>query len=83
MHPCLPSSGTRSRGGPARPFPSNHWDTSTMSEHGTTDLFRLYLDEVGRHPLLTKDGTELFHAYGAGVPGPDDRWGCRMRGSTP
>jgi hypothetical protein len=25
-----------------------------MSEHETTDLFRLYLDEVGRHPLLTK-----------------------------
>jgi hypothetical protein len=24
----------------------------------------------GRHPLLTKqDGIELFHAYGAGVPG--------------
>jgi hypothetical protein len=29
-------------------------DAGTMSEHETTDLFRLYLDEVGRHPLLTK-----------------------------
>jgi hypothetical protein len=25
-----------------------------MSEHERTDLFRLHLDEVGRHPLLTK-----------------------------
>jgi RNA polymerase sigma factor (sigma-70 family) len=34
----------------------------------TTDLFRLYLDEVGRHPLLTKeDEIELSQAYEAGL----------------
>ena len=32
------------------------------------DLFRLYLDEVGRHPLLTKDDEiELSQAYEAGL----------------
>jgi RNA polymerase sigma factor (sigma-70 family) len=34
----------------------------------TTDSFRLYLDEVGRHPLLTKeDEVELSQAYEAGL----------------
>ena len=53
------------------------------SEGGTVDLdlFRLYLDEVGRHPLLTKqDEVELSQAYEAGLDarleladrGPDD-----------
>ena len=33
----------------------------------TSDLFRLYLDEVGRHPLLTKDDeVELSQAFEAG-----------------
>jgi DNA-directed RNA polymerase sigma subunit (sigma70/sigma32) len=32
------------------------------------DLFRLYLDEVGRHPLLTNDDEiELSQAYDAGL----------------
>jgi hypothetical protein len=32
------------------------------------DLFRLYLDEVGGHPLLTKDDEiELSQAYEAGL----------------
>jgi RNA polymerase primary sigma factor len=35
---------------------------------GELDLFRLYLDEVGRHPLLTKqDEVELSQAYEAGL----------------
>jgi RNA polymerase sigma factor (sigma-70 family) len=39
-----------------------------MLELQTTDLFRLYLDEVGRHPLLTKDDEiELSQAYEAGL----------------
>src|SRR5215218_1056042 len=34
----------------------------------TTDSFRLYLDEVGRHPLLTKqDEVELSQAYEQGL----------------
>jgi len=32
------------------------------------DLFRLYLDEIGRHPLLTaEDEVELSRAYQAGL----------------
>jgi RNA polymerase primary sigma factor len=39
-----------------------------MSEPETRDLFRLYLDEVGRHPLLTKqDEVELSQAYEQGL----------------
>jgi DNA-directed RNA polymerase sigma subunit (sigma70/sigma32) len=40
------------------------------SKHDTADLdlFRLYLDEVGRHPLLTKqDEIELSQAYEQGL----------------
>src|SRR5215204_3833760 len=47
---------------------------SAMKDHDqlldlqTTDSFRLYLDEVGRHPLLTKDDEiELSQAYEAGL----------------
>jgi hypothetical protein len=37
---------------------------------GQDPAFRLYLDEVGRHPLLTKeDEIELSQAYEAGLPG--------------
>jgi RNA polymerase sigma factor (sigma-70 family) len=44
--------------------------TSMQTKHGPLelDLFRLYLDEVGRHPLLTKDDEiELSQAYEAGL----------------
>jgi RNA polymerase primary sigma factor len=44
--------------------------SSMQTERGTQepDLFRLYLDEVGRHPLLTKeDEIELSQAYEAGL----------------
>jgi RNA polymerase primary sigma factor len=38
------------------------------SDQENLDLFRLYLDEVGRHPLLTKeDEIELSQAYEAGL----------------
>jgi Sigma-70 factor, region 1.2 len=37
------------------------------SDQEDLDLFRLYLDEVGRHPLLTKDDEiELSQAFEAG-----------------
>ena len=39
-----------------------------QSDQDRLDLFRLYLDEVGRHPLLTKqDEIELSQAYEAGL----------------
>ena len=48
---------------------------------GELDLFRLYLDQIGRHPLLTaEDEVRLSQAYEAGLAarrrlagaGPDD-----------
>src|SRR4030095_17111673 len=43
-------------------------DQDQLLDLQTTDLFRLYLDEVGRHPLLTKeDEIELSQAYEAGL----------------
>src|SRR5919108_5986120 len=43
-------------------------DQDTLLDLQTTDSFRLYLDEVGRHPLLTKqDEIELSQAYEAGL----------------
>src|SRR5512132_1847226 len=42
-------------------------DQDQLLDLQTTDSFRLYLDEVGRHPLLTKqDEIELSQAYEAG-----------------
>jgi hypothetical protein len=39
-----------------------------MREHETTGLFRLHLDEGGRHPLLTKrDEIALSQAYEAAL----------------
>ena len=66
--PCLPSLGTRSGGGAPSPSPPTTVNQTMTSEHDTTDLFRLYLDEVGRHPLLTKqDEVALSQAYEAGL----------------
>jgi len=43
-------------------------DQDTLLDLQTTDSFRLYLDEVGRHPLLTKqDEVALSQAYEAGL----------------
>jgi RNA polymerase primary sigma factor len=43
-------------------------DAAMRSDHETIDLFRLYLDEIGRHPLLTADDeTHLAQTYEAGV----------------
>jgi RNA polymerase primary sigma factor len=43
-------------------------DQDQLLDLQTTDSFRLYLDEVGRHPLLTKqDEVELSQAYDAGL----------------
>jgi RNA polymerase primary sigma factor len=42
-------------------------DQDALLDLQTTDSFRLYLDEVGRHPLLTKDDEiELSQAFEAG-----------------
>ena len=58
-----------------------------MKDHDTLDLqtpdsFRLYLDEVGRHPLLTKDDeielSQAFEPGPVGMTGP----GSRQRRST-
>jgi len=39
-----------------------------QSDQDRLDLFRVYLDQVGRHPLLTKeDEIELSQAYEAGL----------------
>jgi RNA polymerase sigma factor (sigma-70 family) len=39
-----------------------------QSDEGKLDLFRVYLDQIGRHPLLTKqDEIELSQAYEAGL----------------
>jgi RNA polymerase primary sigma factor len=43
-------------------------DQDQLVDLQTTDSFRLYLDEVGRHPLLTKqDEVELSQAYEHGL----------------
>ena len=43
-------------------------DQDQLLDLQTTDSFRLYLDEVGRHPLLTKeDEIALSQAYEAGL----------------
>jgi RNA polymerase sigma factor (sigma-70 family) len=43
-------------------------DQDQLLDLQTTDSFRLYLDEVGRHPLLTKqDEVELSQAHEAGL----------------
>jgi hypothetical protein len=39
------------------------------SDPETLDLLRVYLDQIGRHPLLTReDEIELSQAYEAGTP---------------
>ena len=38
------------------------------SDQESLDLFRVYLDDIGRYPLLTKeDEIELSQAYEAGL----------------
>jgi RNA polymerase sigma factor (sigma-70 family) len=56
-------------------------DAGMRSDQENLDLLRVYLDQIGRHPLLTKeDEIELSQAYEAGLDaqgklagtGPDD-----------
>src|SRR5215217_37856 len=43
-------------------------DQDQLLDLQTTDSFRVYLDDIGRHPLLTKeDEIELSQAYEAGL----------------
>src|SRR5215211_7134126 len=67
--PPYPSLGIRSGGGAPRPSPANHDGCWAMrSDQENLDLFRLYLDQIGRHRLLTKeDEIELSQAYEAGL----------------
>ena len=55
--------------GATRPSPIQHDGMQAMrSDQQDLDLFRLYLDQIGRHPLLTKeDEIELAQAYEAGL----------------
>ena len=42
--------------------------TSSSLDLQTTDSFRLYLDEIGRHPLLSaEDEVELNRSYAVGA----------------
>ncbi|HEY6709690.1 MAG TPA: sigma-70 factor domain-containing protein, partial [Actinomycetota bacterium] len=63
--PWEPLRGRGCRG----PSPTDHDGMLAMrSDQESLDLFRVYLDEVGRHPLLTKeDEIELSQAYEAGL----------------
>jgi RNA polymerase sigma factor (sigma-70 family) len=64
--PWEPAPGGR---GVTAPPPSNHDGMLAMrSDQENLDLFRVYLDQIGRHPLLTKqDEIELSQAYEAGL----------------
>src|SRR5678815_1938668 len=55
--------------GPRRPLPRQpRRDAGMRSDQESLDLFRVYLDDIGRYPLLTKeDEIELSQAYEAGL----------------
>ena len=74
--PWEPAPGEGRHGpSPAQP----QWMLAMRSDQENLDLFRVYLDQIGRHPLLTKeDEIELSQAYEAALDAPVGEDGANL-----